>query len=80
MGCGAGGLGVVSNSGMLSWKGATVRKPDVVIAKLDAFLRAGDRGIPEHAGSISTKEAKRKAELESDPKNGRSNREIRQIR
>lgn len=34
------------------------------IAKLDAFLRAGDREILEHAGSISAEEAKRKAELE----------------
>ena len=36
------------------------------IAKLDAFLRAGDRQILEHAGSISADEAKRKAELEFD--------------
>ncbi len=36
------------------------------IAKLDAFLRAGDRDILEHAGSISAGEAKRKAELEFD--------------
>ena len=36
------------------------------IAKLDAFLRAGDRQILEHAGSISAEEAKRKAELEFD--------------
>jgi hypothetical protein len=36
------------------------------IAKLDAFLRAGDREILEHAGSISAEEAKRKAELEFD--------------
>jgi len=34
------------------------------IAKLDAFLRAGDRKILEHAGSISAEEAKRTAELE----------------
>lgn len=34
------------------------------IAKLDAFLRAGDREILVHAGSISAEEAKRKAELE----------------
>jgi hypothetical protein len=34
------------------------------IAKLDAFLRAGDREILEHAGSISTEEARMKAELE----------------
>jgi hypothetical protein len=36
------------------------------IAKLDAFLRAGDREILAHAGSISAEEAKRKAELEFD--------------
>jgi hypothetical protein len=36
------------------------------IGKLDAFLRAGDREILEHAGSISAGEAKRKAELEFD--------------
>jgi hypothetical protein len=36
------------------------------IAKLDAFLRAGDRKILEHAGSISAEEAKQKAELEFD--------------
>ena len=36
------------------------------IAKLDAFLRAGDRKILEHAGGISAGEAKRKAELEFD--------------
>jgi hypothetical protein len=36
------------------------------IAKLDAFLRAGDRQILEDAGSISADEAKRKAELEFD--------------
>ena len=36
------------------------------IAKLDAFLRAGDRQILVHAGSISADEAKRKAELEFD--------------
>ncbi len=36
------------------------------IAKLDAFLRAGDREILEHAGSISAEEARRKAELEFD--------------
>jgi hypothetical protein len=36
------------------------------IAKLDAFLSAGDRHILEHAGSISADEAKRKAELEFD--------------
>jgi hypothetical protein len=36
------------------------------IAKLDAFLRAGDREILEHARSISAEEAKRKAELEFD--------------
>ena len=92
--------------GLTSWKGAKVRKSDVVIAKnyltgeelkklslivteyldfaelqalerrpmtmrdwiakLDAFLRAGDRQILEHAGSISADEAKRKAELEFD--------------
>jgi hypothetical protein len=34
--------------------------------QLDAFLRAGDRQILEHAGSISADEAKRKAELEFD--------------
>jgi hypothetical protein len=34
------------------------------IAKLDAFLRAGDRDILEHAGSISAEEAKQTAELE----------------
>ena len=34
------------------------------IAKLDAFLRAGDREILEHAGSITAEEAKRAAELE----------------
>lgn len=34
------------------------------IAKLDAFLRAGDRDILEHAGSISAEEAKQKAERE----------------
>jgi hypothetical protein len=34
------------------------------ITKLDAFLRAGDREILEHAGSISADEAKRIAELE----------------
>ena len=92
--------------GLTSWKGAKVRKSDVVIAKnyltgeelkklslivteyldfaelqalerrpmtmrdwiakLDAFLRAGDRRILEHAGSISADEAKQKAELEFD--------------
>jgi hypothetical protein len=36
------------------------------IAKLDAFLRAGDRETLAHAGSISAEEAKRKAELEFD--------------
>jgi hypothetical protein len=36
------------------------------IGKLDAFLRAGDRKILEHAGRISAQEAKRKAELEFD--------------
>ena len=36
------------------------------VAKLDAFLRAGDRQILEDAGSISADEAKRKAELEFD--------------
>jgi hypothetical protein len=36
------------------------------IAKLDAFLRAGDRQILEDAGSISADEAERKAELEFD--------------
>ena len=36
------------------------------IAKLDAFLRAGDREILDHAGSISAEEARRKAELEFD--------------
>jgi hypothetical protein len=36
------------------------------IAKLDAFLHAGDREILAHAGSISAEEAKRKAELEFD--------------
>jgi len=36
------------------------------ITRLDAFLRAGDREILEHAGSISAGEAKRKAELEFD--------------
>ncbi len=95
-----------SHMGLTSWKGAKVRKPDVVIAKnylteeelkklslivtqyldfaelqalerrpmtmrdwiakLDAFLRAGDREISEHAGSISAEEAKRKAEVEFD--------------
>lgn len=34
------------------------------IAKLDAFLHAGDRDILEHAGSISAEEAKQAAELE----------------
>ena len=34
------------------------------IAKLDAFLRAGDREILEHAGTISAEEAKRSAELQ----------------
>jgi hypothetical protein len=34
------------------------------IAKLDAFLRAGDRQVLEHPGSISAEEAKQKAELE----------------
>jgi len=34
------------------------------IAKLDAFLRAGDRETLDHAGSISAEEAKRTAELE----------------
>ena len=34
--------------------------------QLDAFLRAGDRQILEHAGSISADDAKRKAELEFD--------------
>ena len=34
------------------------------IAKLDAFLRAGDRDILEHSGSISAEEAKQTAELE----------------
>ena len=34
------------------------------IAKLDAFLRAGDRKILEHSGGVSAEEAKRKAELE----------------
>ena len=36
------------------------------IAKLEAFLRAGDREILQDAGSISAEEAKRKAELEFD--------------
>jgi hypothetical protein len=45
------------------------------IAKLDAFLRAGDRQILEHAGSISADEAKRKAELEFD----RFDRQRRQV-
>jgi hypothetical protein len=34
------------------------------IAKLDAFLHAGDRQILDHAGSISAEEAKQTAELE----------------
>ncbi len=34
------------------------------LAKLDDFLRAGDRDILEHAGSISAEEAKQAAELE----------------
>jgi len=34
------------------------------IAKLDAFLRAGDREILEHAGHVSAEEASKKAELE----------------
>jgi len=34
------------------------------LAKLDAFLRAGDREILEHAGHVSAEEASRKAELE----------------
>jgi hypothetical protein len=34
------------------------------IAKLDAFLRAGDRDILENAGSITAEEAKQTAELE----------------
>jgi hypothetical protein len=34
------------------------------LAKLDAFLRAGDREILEHAGHISAEEARGKAELE----------------
>ncbi|MBU4211780.1 MAG: virulence RhuM family protein [Verrucomicrobia bacterium] len=34
------------------------------IAKLDAFLRAGDRDILKHAGNISAEEAKQTAELE----------------
>lgn len=34
------------------------------IAKLDAFLRAGDRKILEHAGRVSAENAKKKAELE----------------
>jgi hypothetical protein len=34
------------------------------LAKLDAFLRAGDRKILEHSGSISAEEAKRAAEME----------------
>jgi len=36
------------------------------LAKLDAFLRAGDREILEDAGGISAEEAKRKAEFEFD--------------
>jgi hypothetical protein len=36
------------------------------IAKLDAFLRAGDRKILEHAGGITAGEAKQKAKLEFD--------------
>ena len=36
------------------------------LAKLDAFLRAGDREILEDAGGIAAGEAKRKAELEFD--------------
>jgi hypothetical protein len=36
------------------------------LAKLDAFLRAGDREILEDGGGISAEEAKRKAELEFD--------------
>ena len=34
------------------------------IAKLDAFLRAGDREILEHAGHVSAEEASKKAEME----------------
>ena len=34
------------------------------LAKLDAFLRAGDREILEHAGHVSAEEASKKAELE----------------
>jgi hypothetical protein len=45
------------------------------IAKLDAFLRAGDRQILEHAGSISADEAKQKAELEF----GQFDRQRRQL-
>ncbi len=45
------------------------------IAKLDAFLRAGDRKILEHAESISAEEAKRKAELEFE----RFDRQRRQL-
>jgi hypothetical protein len=44
------------------------------IAKLDAFLRAGDRGILEHAGHISAEEAKRKAELEFEKFEGQRRR------
>lgn len=36
------------------------------LAKLDAFLRAGDRDILKHAGNISAEEAKQTAELEFD--------------
>jgi hypothetical protein len=45
------------------------------IAKLDAFLGAGDREILDHAGSISAEEAKRKAELEF----GKFERQRRQL-
>ncbi|MEI7850625.1 MAG: virulence RhuM family protein [Kiritimatiellales bacterium] len=40
------------------------------LAKLDAFLRAGDRDILEHAGSISAEEAKQTAELEFEKFDG----------
>lgn len=36
------------------------------IARLDAFLRAGEREVLDGAGTISAEEAKRKAELEFD--------------
>jgi hypothetical protein len=48
------------------------------LVKLDAFLRAGDREILEHAGSISAEEARQAAELEFE-KFDRQRRQVEDV-